>query len=121
MGSAQATTTLCCIKPKYESLQKNGRSVPFIEDGVIVNELAPDFNSDGQQEGSNDNDAAVNYALKRNRTSMRENHKIKEMLISASSLPNALGSRPNTFAILYVNLHSLDQHDKHHVGGLSEK
>ena len=31
-----------------------------------------------------------------------------------------MGARPNTFAILSVNLHSLDEHDKKNIGKLTD-
>lgn len=58
--------------------------------------------------------------MKRNRNAKREFHTIKEVMISVSNLPHQVGARPNTFAILSVNLHSLDEHDKKNIGKLTD-
>ena len=41
-------------------------------------------------------------------------------MISASMLPNTISGRPSTYAVVYINLHSLDEHDKRAIGGLTE-
>ena len=46
---------------------------------------------------------------------------IRELLLSASALPNTINGRPHTFVILSVNLHSLDEQDKKEIGGLTDK
>ena len=41
-------------------------------------------------------------------------------MISSSALPNTISGRPNSFAVLSLNLHSLDEHDKKTIGKLSD-
>lgn len=108
----------CCVRVQLESFQKSGRLEPKMVDGQMVNEMEL---SDNYRAEENDNDAAVNYALRRNRGGQRENHTIKELMLSASALPNIIGGRPNSFAVLYLNLHSLDEHDKRALGNLTER
>ena len=88
----------------------------MVKDGLIINHLA-DLDSYAAEE--NDNDAAVNFALKRNKSGAKENHSIKELILSANSLPGPIKGKPNTFAAIYVNLYSLDEHDKMALGKLS--
>ena len=108
----------CCVRVELESFQRGGRLEPKMADGQMVLQMDSTENYKAEE---NDNDAAVNYALRRNRSGQRENHTIKELMISASGLPNIISGRPNSFAVLYVNLHSLDEHDKKALGGLTER
>lgn len=104
------------VELKY--FQKNGRLEPMMQDGQMIN---PMQSTDNYRAEENDNDAAVNYALRRNHSAQRENHTIKELMISATALPNIISGRPNSFAVLYLNLHSLCEHDKKTLGGLTER
>lgn len=90
---------------------------PLVVKGHIVNEFG---NITDEMVQSNDNDAAVDYALRRNKSTKKENHTVKEILFSASRLPTDLKGKPMTFLVLYVNLHSLDEHDKKTIGKLSD-
>jgi len=107
-----------CAGYHPDSFQKDGRLEPVVRNGKIVIGTTADDEYDGNEQ---DNDAAVNYALKRNRNAMKENHSIKELMFSAQDLPNTIKGRPDTFAVLYVNLHSLDDHDLKEIAGLTER
>lgn len=108
----------CCGQTKKitTSVQRNGRLEPVMKDGAIVNDI--DTGDDYKVE-TNDNDAAINYALRRNKSSKKENHAVKELLFSAVRLPSELKGRPMTFMVLFVNLHTLDDYDKAMIGHLS--
>ena len=114
-----ALATALCVKVSFKEHQKNGSFVPTVKDGAMINEITK-IEEGFMGEEANDNDAAVNYALRRNVGGTRENHTIKEVLISAESLPNSLSGRPNTFVLLKVNLFSLSTHDKKSIGGLTD-
>ena len=107
-----------CSGYRPEGFQKDGRLEPIVRNGRIVIGITAD---DEYEANEQDNDAAINYALKRNRNSMKENHTIKELMFSAQDLPNTIQGRPDTFAVLYVNLHSLEDHDLKEITGLTER
>ena len=108
----------CCVKVKLEIYQKNGRIEPIVKDGRIIQEIGEASNKAADED--DDIDAAVDFALKRDKSGAKENHHIKELIFSASSLPSALKVKPNTFAAIYFNLYSLDEHDKKAIGKLSD-
>ena len=79
------------------------------------------FENAGKLQDQVDHNAAVDYALKKNRH--RENHSVHEMMLSCHNLPptDIMGSKPPIFVIMYFDMHTLDDHDKQQMGGLTEK
>ena len=67
-----------------------------------------------------DHNAAVDYALKKN--NQRTSASVHEIILSASNLPDQdiIGTRSQTFAVMYFDLNTLDDHDKKVMGGLTE-
>ena len=108
----------CCISIKAVSVQQNGRIAPIVKGGQIVNQFGQI--TDDQIE-ANDNDAAVDFALRRYKTEKKEHFTVKEILFSAARLPSELTGPPMTFLILSVNLYTLDEHDKKIIGKLTDE
>lgn len=61
--------------------------------------------------------SAVDYAMKKN--SQKENYFVMELLLSCKNLPDfSVTERASTFAVLSVDVNSLDHHDKIVIGGV---
>lgn len=67
-----------------------------------------------------EHDAAIDYALRKNK--QRENYFVMEIMISVQNLPFAnYFDLATTFAVISVDLNSLDDHDKIEIGNVVEK
>lgn len=67
-----------------------------------------------------EHNAAVDYAIKKN--NQKENYFVIELLLSCKNLPDfKVTERASTFAVLLVDINSLDDHDKIVIGGVQEE
>ena len=67
-----------------------------------------------------EHNAAVDYAIKKN--NQKENYFVIELLLSCKNLPDfKVNERASTFAVLLVDINSLDDHDKIVIGGVQEE
>ena len=67
-----------------------------------------------------EHNAAVDYAIRKNK--QRETYFVMELMFSAQNVPDrSLVQKASTFAVLYIDLNSLDAHDKVEIGGITEE
>jgi hypothetical protein len=67
-----------------------------------------------------EHNAAVDYAIRK--SAQRENYFVLELQIQCNDLPNVSKmERATTFAVLYVDINSLDDHDKIVIGGVEDE
>ena len=64
-------------------------------------------------------DAAIDYALRKSK--QRENYFVMEVMMSCQNLPfKHFFEKAATFAVMSVDIHSLDDHDKIEIGNFKE-
>jgi hypothetical protein len=80
-----------------------------------------DLEADRNKMGTElEHNAAVDYAIRK--SSQRENYFVIELMISCQNLPDySRMERASTFAVLHVDVNSLDDHDKKVIGGVQDE
>ena len=67
-----------------------------------------------------EHNSAVDYAIRK--SSQRENYFVIELIVSCNNLPDYSSmERASTFAVISVDINSLDDHDKIVIGGVQEE